>query len=133
MLEIRIGSVSLTGEIPTEGPGELRIKPKSSVQVSPALGAAGITQFDRGNRQHTITFQVTRQHDTPDDAAFFHVDHIEDVQAVGVALLAYITAAGTKYFLSAFAEIVDSWVDGNRTFHSYQIVAGEIVDNLPTA
>ena len=131
MLEIRIGSLSLTGTVPTEGPGQLRIKPKGSVQESPALGAVGITLFARGNYKHTITFEVTRQHADADTAAYFHVDHLEEVEAVGVAFCTYATAEGTKYFLSAFAEVLDSRVEGNRTFHSYQIVAGAISDNQP--
>ena len=136
-MELRIGSLSLTGDIPTEGPSDLQIVPVGKVQVIDALEADAVNIIDRGNYQHTITWTVTRAHldasgnADEEAAALFVASHIAAVEQIGTSVFSYITTEGALYFTPAVAVVTKGTAEGCRTFHAYRVVAGGITSNAP--
>lgn len=135
-MELRIGSLSLTGGNPSEGAGDLQIAGAGKVQVSEAIGAAGIDLQNRGNYQHLLTWSVSREHRTngkadPEAAAYFVAKHFQEVEAVGKSVLTYKTEGGTLYFAPAIASVTKGYAEGCRTFHAYRVIAGIITDRAP--
>ncbi len=152
-MELTIGGLTITGQVPEEQVNDFRIAPSSELQVtkpiqataasgsgsgaggglhadlftgSSGTQAAGVQMFDRGNYLHLLTFQIARVHDSGDAAEAFLITHLVAVEAVGVDTLKYTNTAGTFYFVPAFALVVDASTQGCSSFVKYKITGGRL-------
>ena len=128
-MQITIGQVALTGTVPAEDVQDFQLVSESPVQTVPALGAADIALFPRGNKKITFTFTIQREHDSAEAAAYF-VPSYEAAFPVQ-SLLTYATAAGTLYMANAVAAVVRASVTGATSTIAYRVTGGGFLTSAP--
>ncbi len=128
-MQLQIGTVPLTGEVPDESVCDFKGAPVSALQESPAIGAAGVVFFPRGNRKSTVTFTINRTHASAEAAADFLIRHESQFPVQG--LFTYKTDVGELYLAAAVADVTSYTFLGASTTHAYRVVGGAWLTTLP--
>lgn len=118
----------------TTAVSNFRIQSARVAQVAEFVRAAQVQTFDRGNRKTTITFNVSREHTTIRNCEAFLLAHIGQVPNKGLITLQAKETSGAvteRYLKDALCEVVDASYDGVTSFHSYQLIGGDILTEKP--
>jgi hypothetical protein len=114
----------------------LRFRVKRKLQVQEIFRAEQVITFDRGNRETTATFEVTRTFETQEEADVFVLEHEETIPSSGVVSFTAFMPNGQKvvrYLAGGMLEqheLVEQI--GVTTRHQYTIVGGTITQTQPT-
>jgi len=118
------------------GTARLRFRVKRKLQVQEIFRAEQVITFDRGNRETTATFEVTRTFETQEEADVFVLEHEETIPSSGVVSFTAFMPNGQKvvrYLAGGMLEqheLVEQI--GVTTRHQYTIVGGTITQTQPT-
>lgn len=116
-------------------PADLRIVERRLTQVTEFVRAVDISTFDRKNKQTTITFSVTRQHASIRGAGVYMLEHATKLPNRGLVTIEARDTNGSltrRYLKNAMISSVESRQLGVSTFHSYEIVGGQMLTTKPT-
>ena len=128
---------SLDGaQVKTTAVNNFRISQQRSDQVAEYFRGASVQVFDRGNKRTSVTFEVARLHPTLRASEVYVLEHATKIPNRGLVILESKTPNGPvtrRYLNNAECEVVDASYEGVSTFHSYQILGGEILTKAPAA
>ena len=113
----------------TESPEDLRIEGRREVQAVALLRAATATVLPRGNRLNTISFTITREHDTYGDAESFLFAHAATLPASGTVSFYCEDLGGAQVLYTAQAAAIRSDLGTQRgvtTRHAYVVACGPL-------
>lgn len=114
---------------------DFRFAGQRTIEVVDLIRAADVRIFDRKNRRSTVTFRVSREHDSHAAAEQFIFDHEMACPATGMLTIECITPSGARkyyYIRGVGIEVVEATYKGSTTFHTYNIVGGMITKTKPT-
>lgn len=118
-----------------EGVSQFKINGQRVSQVAQFLRAAAVRVFNRGNLQTTVTFAITRAHESLMAAELFILEHDLNLPPQG---LVTFTAGGAetqeteRYLADAMITVSDREYIGVTTIHHYTVVGGELLKIKPT-
>lgn len=116
-----------------EGPQGLRINGQRVVQSVEFLRGDATQQIARGNRTTSISFTVTRGHNTIQDAERFCLEHELDVPDSGlITLVAGTGGTVVSRYLTGCVSAIECVHEGTMTVTSYQLVGGKMLKQKPT-
>ena len=107
----------------------LAIDGQRIVQVGTFIRAEEITPFARKNKKTTITFSVSREHNSIEDCGNFILTHAAELPFQGTLHMISIAAGGAEYekILPNATIISDrSRQMGQSSFHSYTFIGGQL-------
>jgi len=119
------------------GTSRLRFRVNRKLQVQEIFRADQVITFDRGNRQTTATFEITRTFPTQDEADVFVLEHEETIPSSGLVTFTAFMPNGQKVlrYLAGgkmeHHELVEQI--GVTTRHQYTIVGGTIQQTQPAS
>jgi hypothetical protein len=125
-LKIEIGAYTLCAG-GSESPEDLSRDAADTIQIVPGLRAVEVQVFNRGNRAHSLRFQITRSYATVKAAETALLDHPDEVPTSGNVKLTtegaspvvrYIRNATVHAFAARQTGVAIRWV--------YTITGGEI-------
>lgn len=130
-MKIKLGSVWLaeTGALAVSG---LRLDQVRSVQTADYIGAAFSAAFPRGNKRHTVSFQVTRIHASIADAQRFVFDHPATVPESGLLYMEPAAGVGRWIEDAVVVEVSLVALTGLTSQWSYTLIGGEVLATDPT-
>lgn len=128
-MDLQIGDLKLTGEVPEENVQDYRDVPVELVQKKQPINAASTEFIPRGNRERTITFKVSRVHENAEAAAYFLSEHERQFPVQGT--FTKRTTDGEHYLNAALADVVDMTFQGATTVHSYKVLGGVWLGDRP--
>jgi hypothetical protein len=117
-VKIEIGAVTLCAG-GAESPEDLTREAADTVQIVPGLRATAVQVFNRGNRAHTLRFQITRTYADVKAAETALLDHPDAVPTSGNVKLTtegaspvvrYIRAATVHAFAARQVGVSIRWV-----------------------
>ena len=117
-----------------EGPRNLRISQARGIQQADVVRGTFGEQWARGNIRNTITFEVTRLHDSLRGSSQFVLDHPQSLPESGLLILAEVTPEGTsRRFIedAVLANIECLRQTGQTTEWAYVFLCGEILNRDP--
>ena len=117
-----------------EGPRNLRVSHARGIQQADIVRAEYGEQWARGNIRNTITFEVTRIHDSLQAASRFVLDHAGTLPATGLLVFAEVTPEGTtRRFIedAVLANVECIRQTGTTTEWAYVYLGGEILNRDP--
>jgi len=135
---ISIGTYALCDGTRTGGVGttRLRFRVSRKLQIQEIFRADQVITFDRGNRQTTATFEITRTFATQDEADVFVLEHEETVPSSGLVSFTAFMPNGQKvvrYLAGGKIEQHELTEQiGVTTRHQYTIVGGTIQQTKPS-
>ena len=111
-----------------------RINGQRLTQTAQFLRAEAISVFDRKNHQTTVTFSITRLHESTQDAEVFILEHSTGLKHSG--LIAFIAQGShgretVRYLQAACITVDDASYIGLSTRHNYTIIGGRILNQKP--
>ena len=128
-MKVKIGTYTLAGEGDEQTSG-LRITAERAMQPGRYPGAGTIDTFDRGNRQVSIAFRVTRKHLTLMDAEHFMFKHLVDCPPSGDVVFTTVASNGSVQEIKLPNAVIVAFEEeppiGLSTFHNYRIVGGAL-------
>lgn len=132
MLKIWIGSVELCrgpvrGSSTGAGPSDLRISGERIIQERQFLRAVQCTMQNRGNVKTVVTFTVTREHSSIQNAWTFALLHYATLPGQGTITFEAATNTGAVkriYLDNAALSVSEHQANGVRTRHTYTIQGG---------
>ena len=114
-----------------ESPRDLNIIGKRNIQEASFLGGMEIKTFDRGNLSNRVSFKITRQHDSLEEAirhTLLHSSKIEGLNGT-VEFIAEENDKETSFeLMNASVRYVESKVTATATHHRYEIIGGKFKD-----
>lgn len=128
-MKLCIENITLAqGHKACEEPNDLKIQGLKELQVASLLRAKEVMVFDRGNTKITITFNVTRQHPSADEALIHIMKHTEEVTSIhGTASFEIENKSNTVFSLTnASVRQVTSFIKGVTSYHAYEIIGSKI-------
>lgn len=130
-MKIEVGAFTLcAGGL--ESPEDLAREAADTIQVAPGLRATVVKVFNRGNRAHTIRFQITRTYADLKAAETAWLDHPGEVPTSGIVK---ITTEGAdpaiRYLLNATVHAFAVRQIGVSLLWVYTITGGQITDTEP--
>lgn len=136
---VSIGSFSLCDGTRSGGVGvtRLRFRVDRKIQVAEVFRAEEVETFDRGNRETTVIFEVSRTFATQEAADVYVLEHEETVPSSGIVTFTAFQPNGQKvvrYLADGKVrehELVEQI--GVTTRHEYTIVGGVIQQAVPAA
>lgn len=104
------------------------------VQFEAFLRGDHVSVFDRGNKQLTVSFTVSKIH-ADEGAAMLHaINHPASLPAAGAAIFELhglgAVDGGTKHFTTCAIQATGNYM-GCTTFVSYVLTGGELIDGAP--
>jgi len=125
-LKIEIGAVTLcAGGL--DSPEDLTREAADTIQVIAGLRAVWGQAVNRGNRVHTLRFQLTKSYDTAQLAEVALLDHPGDVPTTGnVKLTSEGTSPTVRYIRNATVHAFAARQIGVSILWQYSITGGEI-------
>lgn len=81
-MKIEIGAYTLCAG-GSESPEDLAREGADTIQIAPGLRAEAVQVFNRGNRAHTLRFQITRAYASVKAAETALLDHPDEVPTSG--------------------------------------------------
>lgn len=116
------------GAVHCEFPENFKIQGVKELQVVSLIRAKEVKIFDRGNSQITITFKVTRQHNTANEARLYVMEHTTTALALhGKAYFELEDGASTCFALQdASVRHLSGHIDGLLSHYSYEIIGSKI-------
>jgi hypothetical protein len=128
-MKVKIGTFFLSNG-DDESPQNLSVEERRKSNTADGLRWKQVKLFDRGNRQTTISFKVSRLHDTIAAAESYVLLHGLNVPAQGVA--EFVLSDNSSLFLDAAeCEVTASEHIGVTTNHSYTLIGGQIQTQRP--
>jgi len=119
------------------GTTRLRFRVRRLIQVQEVFRGEEVTTLDRGNRQTTATFEITRTFGTQDEADVFVLEHEETIPSSGLVSFAAYKQNGQKVvrYLAAGKLETHELIEqiGVTTRHQYTITGGTIQTAQPTS
>ena len=107
-------------------------KLRASPQIQPGYGAAGVTVFDRGNRQWDLSFTVERVHADEGAAALFLATHPLDFTTLGNLDLKLTTTERVTYLAAcAVTEYTPDPHSDQSTRIRYGFTSGNYTNTEP--
>jgi hypothetical protein len=136
---VSIGTFQLCDGTRSGGVGvtRLRFRVERKIQVAELFRGEEVETFDRGNRETTVNFEVSRTFATQEAADVYVLEHEETVPSSGIVTFTAFQPNGQKvvrYLADGKVrnhELVEQI--GVTTRHEYVIVGGEIQQALPAA
>lgn len=124
----RSGGVGLT---------RLRFRVQRKIQVAELFRGEEVDTFDRGNRETTVTFEISRTFPTQDAADVYVLQHEDTVPSSGIVTFTAFQANGQKVvrYLADGKVRVHELVEqiGVTTRHQYTIIGGVIQQPAPAS
>jgi hypothetical protein len=124
----RSGGVGLT---------RLRFRVQRKIQVAEIFRGDEVDTFDRGNRETTVTFEISRTFPTQDAADVYVLQHEDTVPSSGIVTFTAFQANGQKVvrYLADGKVRVHELVEqiGVTTRHQYTIIGGTIQQPAPAS
>ena len=136
---ISIGNYNLCDGSRAGGVGttRLRFRVRRKIQVQEGFRAEQVVTFDRGNRETTAIFEVTRTFGSQEEADVFVLEHEDAIPASGLVSFTAFKPNGQKvvrYLAGGKVErheLVEQI--GVTTRHQYNIVGGTIQQAAPAS
>lgn len=133
-MKITIGNFTLADHGPLT-PSGLKINGQRVAQVVEFPRAEEVEVFNRGNASNTYSFSVTRKHATPADAEAYILEHETDCPVQDLVTFEIKKANGQvtlRYVRNGMLQTLERGYHGCSTFHSYQIIGGQMLVKKPT-
>ncbi|MDR1414074.1 MAG: hypothetical protein LBI56_04030 [Puniceicoccales bacterium] len=130
-MRISLGTIVLAkGNIADEQPYDFKLTNARQVQIAAALRADAVKGFDRGNRQTTLEFKVSRRHESAEEAQMHVLQHAASLNGAHSSLLIVAEPSGDAYLLNdvAVGEVQSASEDIIST-HFYKIIGGIFTKN----
>ena len=119
------------------GTTNLRFRVNRKIQVQEIFRAEQVTTFDRGNRQTTTIFEITRTFPSQEEADVFVLEHEETIPSSGLVSFTAFMPNGQKVVRYLAGGKVESHelVEqiGVTTRHQYTITGGTIQTSQPAS
>lgn len=132
-MRIRLNSTWLAaGDL--EGPGALRVGGAQVVQEAQLFRALAAAWFARGNHSQTVSFSVTRAHNTVEDAEWFILTHYAALPKEGDLVFVIGTGAGERAVMLEDAVLQGAPEirnEGSTTFTTYNLAGGLLTNTEP--
>jgi len=136
---VSIGNYSLCDGTRAGGVGttRLRFRVNRKIQVQEIFRAEQVSTFDRGNRQTTATFEITRTFPSQEEADVYVLEHEETVPSSGLVSFTAFQPNGQKVvrYLAGGKleshELIEQI--GVTTRHQYTITGGIIQQTIPSS
>jgi len=136
---LSIGTFQLCDGTRSGGIGvtRLRFRVQRKIQVSEVFRAEEVETFDRGNRETTVTFEISRTFPNQQAADVYVLQHEETVPATGIVTFTAYQPNGQKvvrYLADGKVrqhELVEQI--GVTTRHQYTIIGGTIQQAVPAS
>jgi len=125
-MKIEIGAFTLCAGA-LESPEDLAREAADTVQLLPGIRAAYAGTLNRGNRSHTIRFQITREYADNQAAELALLDHPAEVPTTGD--VKFSTEGGTptvRYLRNATCHAFAARQIGRSILWTYTLTGGEI-------
>jgi hypothetical protein len=107
------------------------------IQVAETFRGDDVETFDRGNRETTVEFEVSRTFPTQEEADVYVLEHEETVPSSGIVMFTAYQPNGQKVvrYLTDGKVRAHELVEqiGVTTRHEYVIVGGLIQQAVPAA
>jgi hypothetical protein len=119
------------------GVTRLRFRVERKIQVAELFRGEEVETFDRGNRETTVTFEVSRTFASQEAADVYVLEHEETLPSSGIVMFTAFQPNGQKvvrYLADGKVhdhELVEQI--GVTTRHEYVIVGGVIQQSVPAA
>ena len=113
---------------------DFQIEEQREMQVAHFFRGKQVTPYDRGNKQTTIRFTVWREHKTLRHSEVFALEHAKKVPGSGLLKIMSRIANGVstdRWFEATVCAVTRSGYLGVSTFHSYELIGGEVLDKNP--
>jgi len=136
---VAIGNFALCDGTRPGGVGvtRLRFKVERKIQVAEVFRGEEVETFDRGNRETTVEFEVSRTFATQEAADVYVLEHEETVPSSGIVTFTAYQPNGQKVvrYLADGKVRAHELVEqiGVTTRHEYVIVGGVIQMGVPAA
>jgi hypothetical protein len=135
---VSIGTFNLCDGTREGGVGttRLRFRVRRKIQVQELFRADQVSTFDRGNRETTATFEITRTFPTQEEADVYVLEHEDTIPSSGLVAFTAFQPNGQKVvrFLAGGKvqnhELIEQI--GVTTRHQYTIVGGEVQKTMPS-
>jgi hypothetical protein len=125
-MKIEIGAVTLCAGA-LDSPEDLQREAADSLQVIPGLRATWAQAVNRGNRVHTLRFQLTKTYASVQLAEVALLDHPGDVPTTGnVKITSEGSSPTVRYIRNATVHAFAARQIGLSILWQYTITGGEI-------
>jgi len=136
---VSIGSFPLCDGTRSGGVGvtRLRFRVQRMIQVADVFRGAEVETFDRGNRETTVTFEVSRTFTTQEAADVYVLQHEDIIPSSGIVTFVAFQPNGqiiARYLADGKVrthELVEQI--GVTTRHQYTIIGGTIQQTVPAS
>lgn len=125
-MKIEVGAYTLcAGGL--ESPEDLVREGVDTIQVAPGLRADAVEVFNRGNRQHTLRFQITRNYASLKLCETALLDHPDEVPTTGnVKITTEDASPNVRYIQNATCHAFAARQIGTSILWQYTITGGAI-------
>ena len=136
---VSIGAFQLYDGTRSGGVGvtRLRFRVERKIQIAELFRGEEVETFDRGNRETTVAFEVSRTFATQEAADVYVLEHEETVPSSGIVTFTAFQPNGQKVvrYLADGKVRAHELVEqiGVTTRHQYTIVGGVIQQTVPAA
>jgi len=136
---VSIGTFSLCDGTRSGGVGvtRLRFRVHRKIQVAEVFRAEEVETFDRGNRETTVIFEISRTFPTQEVADVYVLQHEDTVPSVGIVTFTAFQPNGQKVvrYLADGKVQTHELVEqiGVTTRHQYTIIGGTIQQAMPAS
>jgi len=113
---------------------DFRINREVAGQIAEFVRAAQVKTFDRKNRKTSISFSVAREHTTIRNCEAWILEHSTKLPNSGLVTLQAKSDSGAsseRYLQDAVLVVAESHYEGASSFHTYQIIGGDILTEKP--
>lgn len=127
-MKILIGNISLArGHDHTEEPYDFSLHHTRQTQMATLLRSSSSKWYDRGNQTITITFSVTKKHDTIESAQQYVIQHAIELNDLSSQLIIIEEPSQKQFILSdaVMSEVTSSSI-GITSTHFYKIIGGNL-------